>query len=292
MNMKKNPENLIYLNGQFVQEAEARVSVFDRGFLYGDGVFETMRSYDGRIFRLTEHMQRLQQSAGLIKLRLSHTPEQLAGICNKLLKRNGLSDAILRMSVTRGPVMGGIGVARAGEPCIVAFARPPMSLPADAYVHGVSARVVSVRRTPRSTLDSRIKSMNFLNYILARAEAEEAGAYEAILLNHAGMVTEASTANIFFASDDRLVTPDLACDILPGITRAAVLELAAGLNVPCDEKAIEASSIGGFQECFLTNSGVELLPVTEIDGNTIGSGRPGPLYARLHEAYRAFVRKG
>ncbi|UCD57434.1 MAG: aminotransferase class IV, partial [Candidatus Hydrogenedentota bacterium] len=188
MTARTNPRNVVFLNGRFVPEKEACVSVFDRGFLYGDGVFETMRSYGGRIFRLTQHIERLLNSADLIGLRLSHEPEKLADICNQLIERNELADGILRLSVTRGRWVGGIGTARAAEPSVVAFIRPPMPLPSDAYAKGVSAKIVSVRRTPSFALDARIKCMNFLNQILARAEAEGAGAYEAIMLNRSGYV--------------------------------------------------------------------------------------------------------
>jgi len=284
-------EKLIYLNGEFVPEADACISIFDRGFLYGDGVFETMRSYRGRIFSLNAHMQRLRCSAESIKLRLSHSERELANICNELLARNEVSDAILRISVTRGITAGGIGTAKAGEPTVAAYIRPPMPVPAGAENEGVSAIVSSIRKTPSSVLDARIKSMNFLNMILARSEAEEAGAFEAILLDQTGCITEASTANIFFARDGRLFTPGCESDILLGITRAAVLELSADQGIECTEAAIPASEIKNFQECFLTNSGVELLPVTRIDDVPVGDGRPGNIYRELHRAYREAVLK-
>ena len=285
-------QRLVYINGGFVPEAEATVSVFDRGFLYGDGTFETMRSYGGRIFRLSEHMERLEQSTRILGLRLGHTREkQLSEICERLLERNGLSDAIIRISVTRGVSAGGIGTSRAGEPTIVAFARPPAPLPPGAYTEGVSTKIVSIRRIASEALDSRVKPMNFLNYILARAEAEAAGAYEAIMLNSARNIAEASTGNVFFASAEKLFTPRLECDILPGITRATVLELAAGLGMECEERRIEPSEIAAVSECFLTNSGVELIPVTRIDDSTVGDGRPGPIHARLHEAYRKLTQE-
>jgi len=286
------PEALVYLNGQFVSESQARVSVFDRGFLYGDGVFETMRSYDGRIFQLDRHMRRLRRSADIIGLDLRHEPREVGEILTRLIELNGLGDAILRISVTRGRATGGIGVARAGEPSIVAFARPPAPLPAKAYTDGVSARIVSIRRFPAGSLDSRVKSMNFLNYILARAEAEESGAYEAIMLNQSGDIAEASTANIFFAGDGRLVTPSLESDILPGITREVTLGLAAEMDIAIEERRIEPPETAGFDECFLTSSGIELLPVTKIDDSPVGAGKPGPIHSRLHEAYRRLAQRG
>jgi branched-chain amino acid aminotransferase len=285
-------EKVIYINGNFVPESDACISIFDRGFLYGDGVFETMRSYGGRIFRLADHLNRLLQSADIISIKSPQTHDQLSRICSQLLERNSLADAILRMSLTRGPAAGGIGITRTGEPTIVAFARPPTPLPADAYTQGVSAKLVAIRRTASAALDSRVKSMNFLNYILARIEAEKAGAFEAIMLTASGHIAEASTSNLFFVKNSTLVTPSLDCDILPGITRAAVLELASGLGLDCEERQTRPQEIEQFSECFLTNSGLELVPVTRIDDVRIGSGRPGPVYERLIRAYRELTLEG
>jgi branched-chain amino acid aminotransferase len=285
-------ENVVYINGEFVPESDARISVFDRGFLYGDGVFETMRSYAGKIFKLSRHMDRLIRSLDIISIETPTTPDQLSEICHQLLERNNLSDAILRLSITRGSAAGGIGASRAGEPTIVAFARPPTTLPDNAYSEGVSAKIVATQRSASSAIDSRIKSMNFLNYILARIEAERDGAFEAIMLSASGHIAEASTSNLFFVHKDTLVTPSLDCDILPGITRATVLELANEMGIDCAERRIEPLEIAEFAECFLTNSGLELVPVTRIDGSQIGSGRPGPVHERLHKAYRALTRQG
>ncbi|GAB4346895.1 MAG: branched-chain-amino-acid transaminase [Candidatus Abyssubacteria bacterium] len=282
-------KNLVYLNGQFVPGADARVSIFDRGFLYGDGVFETMRAYEGRIFRLDDHMERLQRSAESIGLTLPGGPQRCADICRQLLARNEVSDALLRMSVTRGQAGGGIGVNRASEPTVVAHLRPPMPLPDSARHTGVSAKIVSVRRVPSTALNPHMKSMNFLNQIMARAEAEAAGAFDSIMLNQAGHIAETSTANIFFARDGMLFSPAPNCDILLGITRAAILELAAKNGIRCEERPIEPDEINSFEECFLTSTGIELLPVTRIDDAIVGDGMPGPLYQQLHSAYRELV---
>lgn len=287
-----NSQKLVYVNGSFVAESEARVSVFDRGFLYGDGIFETMRSYGGRIFRLADHMRRLAQSADIIGLRLLPTQKELGDICNRLLDRNALADAIIRISATRGPSAGGIGISRVGAPTIVAFARPPTPLPDDAYAEGVSTRIVSVRRNPSAAVDSRIKSMNFLNYILARAEAEQAGAYDGIMLSGSGHISETTTSNIFFVKSERLITPSLDCDALPGITRAVVLELADGMGIDIEERRVEPTELPAFSECFITNSGLEMVPVTRIDDSPVGDGQPGLVHGRIHEAYRELTRKG
>lgn len=283
---------LVYINGEFVPEADATVSVFDRGFLYGDGVFETMRSYCGRIFRLGDHIHRLMLSAEIIGLRLPQTRAQLSDICIGLLEQNELSDAIVRISVTRGLAQGGVGISSAGTPTVVAFARAPSPLADDAYTTGVSAKIVSITRTSSAAIDSRIKSMNFLNYILARAEAERAGAFDAIMLTTSGHIAETSTANIFFAKGETLVTPSLDCDILPGIIRESVIELAAAMGIPVEERKIVPDEVSDFSECFLTNSGFELLPVAKIDDASIGDGKSRPIYTRLHEAYRDLAKKG
>jgi branched-chain amino acid aminotransferase len=282
-------KDLVYLNGRFIPSADARISIFDRGFLYGDGVFETMRAYDGRIFRLDEHMERLARSAEIIGLNLPGGPERCADICRQLLLRNEARDALLRLSVTRGEAIGGIGIKRAAEPTVIAHVRPPMPLPDDAYRNGVRAKIVSIRRIPSTSLNPHMKSMNFLNQILARAEAEACCAYDSIMLNQAGLIAETSTANVFFARDRMLSTPSPDCDILLGITRATVLELAAKTGIRCEERAIKPSEIGAFQECFLTSTGIELLPVTRINDSEVGGGVPGPLYERLHSAYRELV---
>jgi branched-chain amino acid aminotransferase len=287
-----NADNVVYMNGEFVPESDARISVFDRGFLYGDGVFETMRSYAGKIFRLSKHIDRLLRSAIIISIKPSQSHDQLSEICTQLLERNGLSDAILRISLTRGPAAGGIGISRTGSPTIVAFARPPTPLPPNAYTHGVSAKIVTIQRTASSSMDSRIKSMNFLNYILARLEAEQAGAFEAIMLDASGHIAEASTSNLFFAKGTTLVTPSLDCDILPGITRATVLELAREVGFDWEERRINPQEIAEFSECFLTNSGLELVPVTLIDNTQVGEGGPGPVYERLRISYRELTQKG
>lgn len=285
-------DSLVFLNGEFVPAKSAKISVFDRGFLYGDGCFETMRAYDGVIFRLNDHLERLRNSLALLDIHFSYSSRQLSDICNRLIERNDLADAIVRLSVTRGLSRGGIGTSRAAEPSVVAFVRPPMPLPADAYTAGVSAKVVSIVRTPRRSLDARVKSMNLLNYILARSEAERGGAYEAVMLNCKGHVAEASAANIFFARNNSLFTPSADCDILLGITRAVVIELASQQGIPCGEVKMRKEEMNDFDECFLTNTGVELLPVTTIDSRSVGEGKPGATYTRLHQAYRERVRKG
>jgi branched-chain amino acid aminotransferase len=281
---------LVYLNGRFLTENEAVISIFDRGFLYGDGVFETMRSYGGNIFRLQQHLQRLRRSAELIKLRLHLTETEMADICNQLLERNGALNAVIRISVTRGRALGGVGTAKAGEPTVAAFIRPPIAIPPDAAESGVSLITSTIMRTPSRALDSRVKSMNYLNLILARSEAEEAGAFDAILLDRNGFLAETSVANIFFARDGRLFTPAPENDILLGITRAAVLELAERLVIRFSEASITPAEMESFEECFLTNSAIELLPVTRIDNKPVGSGMPGDIYRRLLHEYREMVR--
>ncbi len=284
-------ERLVYLNGKFVRECQAVVSIFDRGFLYGDGVFETMRAYGGRIFRLGQHIRRLRRSAEAIHMLVTLSDDQLARICLELLEQNHAEEGIIRISVTRGTSLGGIGTARAAEPTIAAFIRPAMPLPPRAGSDGVELIISSVRKTPSHALSPRIKSMNFLNNIMARSEAEAAGAFDAILLDDGGCITETSTSNIFFARNESLFTPGPESDILLGVTRGAVLELAAQRGMHCRECAIKAPFIKEFNECFVTNSAVELVPVTTINGTPVGTGKPGKIYRSLHAAYGELVQR-
>ncbi|RJP16155.1 MAG: branched-chain amino acid aminotransferase [Candidatus Abyssobacteria bacterium SURF_5] len=282
-------EKVVYLDGDFLPEGKALVSVFDRGFLYGDGVFETMRAYGGRVFRLAQHLRRLEESAELIKITPPLSQDQFAKICSDLIERNNTADAIVRISVTRGKASGGLGTSNAGRPTVAAFIRPPMPVSTEAASEGVPAIISSFRKMPSAALNARIKSMNFLNSILARSEAEEAGCYEAVLLDSDGNVTEATTANIFFVGGGRLFTPGPESDILLGITRAAVLELSAEMGIPAEQRKISASELGGFEECFITNSAIEALAVTRIGPLRVGGGKPGAIYKRIHGAYRELV---
>src|SRR5881628_2650676 len=276
----------IYLNDRFVPNEEAVVSVFDHGFLYGDGVFETLRAYRGRIFQLTEHLARMERSASAVGMALPVTRERLADLVRESLTRNKLTDAYLRITVSRGLGEIGLDPALCKNPTLVVIAKPFEPYPESFYTDGVSVAVVQTRRNLPEALPPHVKSLNYLNNILAKMEATALGAYDAVLLNHQGEVTEGTTSNVFVALGGRLLTPASDCGILAGITRNVVLRLARELEIPTEETRLTAADLPIADECFLTNTTVEVLPVTQVDGQSIGEGRPGEITRRLHASFR------
>lgn len=252
----------LYLNGRFIEERLAKVSVFDRSFLYGDGIFETLRAYSGKVFKEEEHLNRLRRSAEIIYLSL---PEiDYSRIFQKLLKCNNLSDALIRLTISRGE---GWGIEPSGIPNIVMFAKNFSGLPEEMYEKGISAVVVE-RRRPKTA----IKSTNYLEAILAKIEAK---GREAIMLSGDGFVAGAVTSNIFMVKDQRLITPPLSLGILPGITRETVLTIAKPLSIKAEEQVFRKEELYSADEVFLTSTSYEIMPITEIDGSKIGRGVPG-----------------
>ncbi len=279
----------IYLNGQFVDEKHATVSVFDRGFLYGDGVFETMRAYQGRIAWLEQHLDRLFQSAEMIYLHIRHSKQDFTAVLQELIDRNTLDNALIRMTITRGVGPPGLNAGPDIHPTTVITARPYHPYPPSHYSDGVSLVVVTIKRNPIESTPPSIKSLNFLNNILAKTEATRKGAFDAIMLNQHNQLTEATASNLFLVKNGELFTPALACGILEGITRDAVLSLAQANKVSCRQQLLTVDALYSADECFLTNTSMELMPVTQIDNRVIGSGRPGPITIHLHEAFRQHV---
>lgn len=280
---------LVYLNGEFVPESEAKISVFDRGFLYGDGIFETIRAYNGRLFRLGRHMERLRRSAELIALSLTHGPGYFAAIAEETLKVNRLINATVRLSVSRGRGAPGLSPAKCGRPTVICSAREVQEGLKAKQEAGVGAVLVNTRRTPRECLDSRAKTFNFLNNIMARIEADTAGAFEGIMLNGAGQVTEGTVSNVFFCRAGALCTPSVETGILPGIARETVLEIASNMGVEKVEGYFTAEDLSCAGEIFLTNSNWEVMPVVLLDGRAVGAGAPGTITARLARGYRSLV---
>ncbi len=276
----------VSLNGELVSADEARVSALDLGFLYGYGLFETMRARSGRIFRLEQHLQRLRDSAEAIHLPLGG--HDLAAACYDTLRANNLVDARVRLAVSAGPGEGKPDVPANPRPTILVTASPYAPPPDDAYHRGYRAICSSVRQNSGSPL-SRLKSANYLNNLLARDEARRSGADEALLLNERGMVSEGSTTNVFMAMDGGLVTPEVASGCLPGITRQAVIELAQGLGVDVSYREVQMEELFRADEAFLTNSILGVMPLTEVDGLPIKG--PGGLTRRLIEAYSELVER-
>jgi len=276
---------LVYLNGDFLPEDRASVSIFDRGLLYGDGLFETVRAYGGRLFRLDRHLERLADSARQIGL---PPIGDLSGPANELLARNSLADAYLRITVTRGV---GLGLeATETSPTVLIIARPLNLPPPETYARGYAVRIVPAEHARGAALPG-LKSLCYLDKILARRRAREQGADEALLVNSAGALTEAAASNVFLVLGGRLVTPALDQGVLPGITRDAVIELARDVELSVEEEVVPAGLLRDAEECFLTNSIMEIMPVTRADDYLIGRGRPGPITAQLRQAYAELVRR-
>lgn len=278
---------LIFLNDSFVTKEEAAVSVFDHGFLYGDGVYETLRAYGSRFFMLESHLTRLRRSGRLIGLDLPIPDNGWPSLLHEAIRINGLEDAYVRITVSRGEGDIGLDPDLCPRPTVVIIAKPLVSYPRRLYETGVRLAVVSVRRNLATALPPQIKSLNFLNNIMAKREALQAGAFDGLLLNVEGQITESTTSNVFFIKAGRLCTPSVACGILDGITRDVVLWLAREHDIPIEEGFYTPESLRQADECFLTNTSMELMPVREIDRTLVGSGKPGPLTAHLHNLFRS-----
>ncbi len=281
---------LIYINGFLVPKEEARISIFDRGFLYGDGVFKTMRSHSQHVFRIDHHLSRLFSSLKVLNMAIPLSLDQLRQAVYHTLRANNLNDAYIRLTISRGEGLLGPNPDLRLSPNIVIIARKFEPYPSVFYKNGYKATVVTVRQNVFSPL-SRIKSANFLNYILAKMEAISKGVDEGILLNTEGHVAEATTSNIFAIKDGLLSTPSEASGILPGITRQAILEVSSSIGVKTQERTMALEELFKSDECFLTNTLMEVMPVVEIDGHRIGNGKPSPLTIKLHQGYKDLVRK-
>jgi len=284
---------LIYLDGNLVPKEEALVSVFDHGFLYGDGVFEGIRVYEGNVFRLQEHIARLYESAKTIALEIPLTQEEMIQATTRTVAANEKQDAYIRLVVSRGPGDLGIDPAKCKQATVVIIVATIALYPEEHYQNGVKLVTASVRRIPMESLDPRVKSLNYLNNILAKLEAKNAGCLEAVMLNHHGLVAECTADNIFMVKNGVLKTPDLMQGALAGITRAAVLDLARERSLETQETVMALHDLYNADECFLTGTGAEIVPVVGIDGRQIHDGKPGPMTKTLLAAFRELrVRDG
>jgi branched-chain amino acid aminotransferase len=274
----------VLLNGAFVAEDAARVSLFDRGFLYGDGAFETLAAYGGRIFRAAQHVQRLAQSLRALRIDPPRTGDDMQADLYALLERNGMRDAILRISVSRGPGPRGASMHGAGAPSYAIACYPP-KLPAQPLRrHGAKLALVSVRKTPAQS-----KSANYLNSILALAEATDQGADEALLLDMRGMIAECAYSNVFVVTRDGLVTPALETGIFPGITRSVILEVARAQAIAAKEVLVDPSLLLDADEVFITNTVSGVLPVRAVGEHSFAA--PGPVTSRLAQGYWSVVEQ-
>jgi len=279
----------IYINGKFYPKEEAKVSVFDHGYLYGDGIYETLRAYGGMVFKLDEHIGRLQRSAFAMELKLPLGANGFNKAVNDTIKENGLSEAYVRITVSRGPGEIGLDPELCPEPTVVIIAKEFKEYPPEMYAKGVKVAVVQTRRNHPECLNPAIKSTNFLNNIFAKMEAKRAGAYEGIMLNHAGFVAEGTISNVFMVRRGELVTPPAIEGILVGVTREVVVKLAGGLGITVSEEPFTEVQMRQADEVFLTNTTMEVMPVTTVDGHAVGSGSPGDVARRLRSAYREEV---
>ena len=278
----------IYLNGELVERERAAVSALDRGLLYGYGLFETMRSYGGRVFRLEEHYRRLCEGAAVLAIGVALSLDGFAGAVRAVLERNDLTDAYLRLTLTAGAMPAGRASGALEDTMVTLFAGPLSDYPPALYRRGMAVVTSAVRRNETSPL-SRVKSLNYLDNLLAREDARGRDAEEAILLNTRGFVAEGSASNVFLVREDRLITPSIESGALAGITRQAVLELATSAGLEAVESEVEGSAFWDASEVFLTNSVMEVMPLTRLDGRPVGSGRPGPVTERLRRLYGEMI---
>jgi branched-chain amino acid aminotransferase len=276
---------LVYINGELVERSEARVSAFDRGLLYGYGLFETMRSYGGRVFCLDRHLSRLARSAMVLGIGAALDTAELERAVYDTISANELTDARIRLTVTAGEGERSLSLPTSGSLTTMIVAEELVLPPSHAYENGIRAVIVGGRRNSRSPL-SGVKSIGYMESLLARSKAAAAGADEAVMLNERGLVAECSTSNIFIVAAGRLLTPSVDSGILPGITRDVVLELASGLGIETSECDVAVADLLDANEAFITNSVIEILPIVEVDKKPIGRGKPGVVTARLSEAYK------
>ena len=281
----------IYINGKLVPPSEATVSVYDHGLLYGDGVFEGLRSYGGKVFRLKAHFDRLWQSARAIWLEIPMTRDELAKAVNDTLAANGIKDGYIRLVVTRGAGALGLDPNRCSNPQVIVIADHIQMYPKEMYENGLSIVTASTIRNHSAALSPRIKSLNYLNNIMAKIEGLQAGCVEALMLNAKGEVAECTGDNIFVIRRGVLQTPPIDAGILEGITRDAVLEIAEELKIPTEQIPLVRHDIFIADECFLTGSAAEIIPVVKLDSRPIGDGRPGPLTRRLTERFHQLTRQ-
>lgn len=279
----------VYLDGQIMDAADAKISVLDHGLLYGDGVFEGIRIYNGKVFKLREHVERLYASAKAILLTIPMTQTDMEKAILETVAATGQRDGYIRPIVTRGVGCLGIDPASCEKPSIIIIVGDIRLYPAEYYEQGMDIVTVPTRRIPSDSLDPRIKSLNYLNNIMAKLEARRAGCLEAIMLNHEGFVAECSADNLGIIRKGVLSIPSAHNGALDGITMNTVMELAGKLNISRQTASLTRYDLYNADECFLTGTGAEIMPVTKIDGRVIGEGGPGPITAQLRAAFTQLV---
>jgi len=282
---------LVYIDGKYYPSSEAKISVFDHGFLYGDGVFEGIRAYDGIVFKLKEHIDRLYYSAHAIMLDIPLTKDEMIKAVLETLRVNNLRDAYIRLVVTRGVGDLGLDPRKCSKPSIIIIATPTLKLyNEEKRRKGISMIVSWIRRDPVDATSHEIKSLNYLNSILAKIEANNAGADEALILDVNGYICEATGENIFIVKDGKLYTPPRSSGALPGITASVIKKIAAKLGYEVIERNLTVTELYSADEAFLTGTGAEIMPIREVNKRRIGQGRMGPITERILEEFMKIVR--
>ena len=280
----------VYINGKLFDKEDAKVSVYDHGLLYGDGVFEGIRSYGGKVFRLGEHLDRLWESAKAIWLEIPGTKEEMAKAVEETLKVNGIEDGYIRLIVTRGAGTLGLDPNKCSDPRVIIITDLISLYPDELYENGLEIITVSTARNHPAALSPRIKSLNYLNNILAKIEGIQAGCIEALMLNHKGEVAECTGDNIFLVRKGRLLTPPNEAGILEGVTRDAVIGLAEAAGIEVDQIPLTKHDVYIADECFLTGTAAEVIPVVKVDSRAIGNGKPGPITRDLNARFKKLTR--
>ncbi|MCE1247310.1 MAG: branched-chain-amino-acid transaminase [Firmicutes bacterium] len=278
---------VVYIDGVFYDKKEdAKISVWDHGLLYGDGLFEGIRVYNGKIFRFDEHMKRLYDSAKTLAIDIPHSYEELKQLTIDTVRRNGKPDTYIRLVVTRGPGDLGLDPRKCKHSTVIIIVDDIALFPPEPYEVGMKVIIASTRKNHMAALNSNVKSLNYLNNILAKIEAVHAGVPEAVMINIHGYITEGTADNVFVVKDGIIKTPPPHVGILVGITRNAVIDVAAEMGNPVQEALMTSHDLYVSDEIFLTGTGAELIPVVNVDGRTIANGKPGPVYRQLLENFR------
>ena len=283
------PAVKVFIDGKFVDEKNAKISVFDHGLLYGDGVFEGIRAYNGRVFKLKEHVDRLYYSAKAILLKIPMSRQAIAKAVLDTCRRNKIRDGYIRLVVTRGVGTLGLDPDRCKKGSVIVIAGKIQLYPKELYEKGMPLITVPTTRNFANAINPAIKSLNYLNNILAKIEAKIGGCAEAIMLNPSGNVAECTGDNVFILSGGKLLTPPLSAGALRGITRGAVIGLAAEMGLEVREPDLTRYDLYNADECFITGTAAEIAPVASIDGRVIGKGKPGPVTKKFIAAYRALT---
>jgi branched-chain amino acid aminotransferase len=282
----------VWLNGELVEEEAAKLTVLDHGTLYGDGVFEGIRVYGGRLFKCQAHVDRLFDSAKYIRLAIPYTKQELTDAMKETVAANGVADGYIRLVVTRGPGTLGLSPFKCPAPNAFIIADQIALYPKEMYEEGMAVIVAKTVRTSPRMLAPVVKNLNYLNNILAKIEAIDAGVAEAIMLNEHGNIAECTGDNLFIVAGGKALTPPPEAGILVGITRGVVIDLARRLGIPVAERDVNVDALYAADECFLTGTAAEVISVTSVDGGTIGDGRPGPVTQKLLSAFRQYIASG